>query len=100
MTDVRDVTIPLAARDPEVTRRLREHVLAGTTDLAAGVLSVPIRYYQDPELFAREKKMLLTTPIAVLASPSCRTPTTMSSATSSGPRCSSPVTPRGNPMCS
>lgn len=67
MTDLRDVTTPLGARDPEVTRRIREHVLAGTTDLAPEVLSVPIRYYRDPELFARERQMLLTTPIAVVA---------------------------------
>lgn len=69
MTGVRDLTAPLAARDPEVTRRLREHVLAGTTDLAPEVLSVPITYYRDPELFARERQLLLTTPIAVLAGP-------------------------------
>lgn len=67
MTDVRDLTTPLGARDSEVTRRVREHVLAGTTDLAPGVLSVPIVYYRDPELFARERQMLLTTPIAVVA---------------------------------
>lgn len=64
----------LAARDPEVTRRIRDHVLAGTTDLAPELLPVPIEYYRDPALSARERQMLLTTPIAVLASPQLPNP--------------------------
>jgi hypothetical protein len=35
MTYVRDLTTPLGSRDPEVTRRLRAHVLADTTNIGA-----------------------------------------------------------------
>lgn len=53
--------------DPGLTASALKHVQDGTTDLAPSVLRVPLWYYGDPEVLAREEAMLRTTPIAVVA---------------------------------
>lgn len=41
------------------------HVDAGTTDMAPGLLEVPLSYYRSAELFEAERAMLAITPIAL-----------------------------------
>lgn len=53
--------------DPRLTALALEHVRGGTTDLAPSVLRVPLWYYGDAEVLAREEAMLRSTPIAVVA---------------------------------
>jgi phenylpropionate dioxygenase-like ring-hydroxylating dioxygenase large terminal subunit len=59
--------------DDDLTRRALELVVKGTTDLAADVLRVPLRYYRDPEVLRRERKEILeVTPMAL--APSAQVP--------------------------
>jgi choline monooxygenase len=51
--------------------RARDLVESGTTDLAEGILRVPLWYYRDGDLFERERtEVLATTPLALV--PTCR----------------------------
>ncbi|HVB91092.1 MAG TPA: aromatic ring-hydroxylating dioxygenase subunit alpha [Acidimicrobiales bacterium] len=52
----------------ELVRRALALVDAGTTDMAEDVLRVPLGYYRDPELFARERALCLSTPLALVPS--------------------------------
>lgn len=67
-----DVDAPAARPlDSDLTRRALELVDAGTTEMAPSVLRVPLTYYNDDALFARERRELLaTTPLALV--PSCQ----------------------------
>jgi nitrite reductase/ring-hydroxylating ferredoxin subunit len=55
-------------KDPTLTALALRHVRDHTTDLAPSVLQVPLWYYRDADVLAREETMLRTTPIAVVAS--------------------------------
>lgn len=69
MTGVQEPALTrVGPHDPQLTKRALDHVRSGTTDLAAGVLRVPLRYYRDRELFAREQELLWRTPMALIAS--------------------------------
>ncbi len=73
MTDA-DLTSASTQLDPAaLVARARALVEAGTTDLADGLLEVPLWYYRDVDLFERERtEILATTPLAL--APSCRLP--------------------------
>ena len=91
------------SREPTPHERLTAaalaHVRAGTTDLADDVLRVPLGYYTDPELFARERDdLLVTTPLPLVPSAaSPRAATTSWSARWSGGRCWSAEAPTAWP---
>lgn len=69
MTKVQEpVSTRIGPHDPELTRRALDHVRSGTTDLASRVLRVPLDYYRDRDLFAREQDLLRRTPMALIAS--------------------------------
>ena len=51
-----------------LTRRALDHALAGTTDMAPETLLVPLSYYRDDEVLAREEDLLRRTPLAVAPS--------------------------------
>lgn len=55
-------------QDPQLTKRALDHVRSGTTDMAQEVLEVPLDYYRDSGLFAREHELLRRTPMALVAS--------------------------------
>jgi choline monooxygenase len=71
MTDA-DLASPPTQLDPAaLVARARALVESGTTDLADGLLEVPLWYYRDVDLFERERtEVLSTTPLALV--PSCR----------------------------
>lgn len=73
MTDA-DLAAPPTRLDPvELVARARALVESGTTDMADGLLEVPLWYYRNDDLFERERSELLaTTPLAL--APSCRLP--------------------------
>ena len=57
------------ATDVALTRRARALVETGTTDLAPAVLPVPLDYYRDPALHARERSEVLAhVPLALVES--------------------------------
>jgi choline monooxygenase len=66
--------VPFGPRDPQLTAAALTHVRAGTTDLAPSVLRVPLWYYRDPEVLAREEALLRRTPIALVAAAQVREP--------------------------
>jgi nitrite reductase/ring-hydroxylating ferredoxin subunit len=54
--------------DSGLTRRALELVESGTTEMADSVLRVPLRYYNDPAVFERERAVVLAvTPLAIAA---------------------------------
>lgn len=63
---------PMPGRSPDLLRRARALVDAGTTELAPSLLEVPLAYYRDDDVLARERALVATTPIAI--APSCRVP--------------------------
>jgi choline monooxygenase len=69
-----DLASPPTQLDPAaLVARARALVESGTTDLADGLLEVPLWYYRDVDLFQRERtEVLATTPLAL--APSCRLP--------------------------
>ena len=73
MTDA-DLASPPTQLDPAaLVARARALVESGTTDLADGLLEVPLWYYRDVDLFERERtEVLATTPLALV--PTCRLP--------------------------
>lgn len=52
----------------ELTRRALDLVQAKSTDMAAGLLEVPLSYYRDPDVLEREMGLLRTTPLALAPS--------------------------------
>jgi phenylpropionate dioxygenase-like ring-hydroxylating dioxygenase large terminal subunit len=53
---------------PELVTRALALVDAGTTEMADGILRVPLDYYRDDALFARERDLCLRTPLALAPS--------------------------------
>lgn len=58
--------------DRRIVERARSHARSGTTDLAPDIMRVPLWYYGDDEVLAREEALLDRTPIAVVASAQVR----------------------------
>lgn len=52
----------------ELTRRAHRLVTEKTTDMADGMLQVPLSYYRDPAVYERELELLRTTPLALVPS--------------------------------
>lgn len=58
-----------APLDEWLTHRALQLVRAGTTDMAEATLRVPLEYYRDPDLAARERsEVLALTPLALMPS--------------------------------
>jgi nitrite reductase/ring-hydroxylating ferredoxin subunit len=53
---------------PDLVRRALAHVDAGTTDMAETLLTVPLEYYRDPAVHAKEQELLRRTPLAIVPS--------------------------------
>ncbi|MEY2454854.1 MAG: hypothetical protein QOD92_4428 [Acidimicrobiaceae bacterium] len=53
------------SRSTMVTR-LRRLIDAGTTEMAAAVLEVPLSYYRDPAVLRRERSLVMRTPLALV----------------------------------
>src|ERR1700756_4940645 len=70
MTDIaqRPTSQPMAPNDPELVVRVGRLVEAGRTELAPSTLRVPLEYYRDPEQLAKERALLLSTPLALVES--------------------------------
>jgi choline monooxygenase len=78
-TAVRFIRMPERSSEPTPHERLTAaalaHVRAGTTDLADDVLRVPLDYYTDADLFAREgDELLVSTPLPLVPSARVREP--------------------------
>lgn len=59
---------PLEPGDPALLERALRLVAGFTTDLAGTGLRVPLAYYRDPGVLARERDVLLRTPLALVES--------------------------------
>jgi phenylpropionate dioxygenase-like ring-hydroxylating dioxygenase large terminal subunit len=55
-----------------MVKRLRALVDAKTTEMADTVLRVPLAFYRDPALLARERDLIMSTPLALV--PTARLP--------------------------
>ncbi|OHU42950.1 (2Fe-2S)-binding protein [Mycobacteroides chelonae] len=69
ITDTHEVANP----DRHVTVRGLRHATAGTTDMAASELRVPLRYYRDPKLAEIEQSQILRQ-VPLLIAPSAQLP--------------------------
>jgi choline monooxygenase len=66
-TDHGPQTVP-PPYDEGLTRRGLAVAETGTTEMAESVLRVPLAYYRDPAVLERERTLLATTPLALVAS--------------------------------
>ena len=64
-----DVDVPgRSVQSEALVARALALVDAGTTEMADAVLEVPLEYYRDPDLFRREREMVMSTPLGLTTS--------------------------------
>lgn len=63
------IVSPVSSIDEDLTRRALRHAVEGTTDMADGVLKVPLHYYRDPKITEIEESQILRrVPLAIVPS--------------------------------